>query len=244
MPAPRTRISLAESGSWWACGCPFVDGSASVCEMRPVLTLRRRGGSRGSAARPGRIGRRGWAGGQQWSSSGPPIRSADARTALKAGIRDSGSRAGSVSAFALDAPPQWNGTNTVSGRISSVDLGAEVRPGHAGCGQPTMSSWRDAAAAGQVGVHLHRRARPRWVSARDPPGLGAALVLGHQPAGGQHVRVARGPAPRPAPCGRPGGSGPGRPGSGKRSTNSRGVPGWSSSVGHGQKTPCSASIRS
>src|SRR3954451_20683234 len=54
-------------------------------------------------------------------SSGPPTRVTATAQTLKAGILLTGSRASaSVSAFALDPPPQWKGANTTSGRIASV----------------------------------------------------------------------------------------------------------------------------
>src|SRR4051794_24326396 len=66
---------------------------------------------------------RGWlaAGGGGICSAGPSTRATATAQTLKAGILLVGSRASaSVSALALDPPPQWNGAKTTSGLIVSV----------------------------------------------------------------------------------------------------------------------------
>src|SRR4051812_25074732 len=86
---------------------------------------RRRGELLGGAARPGGGGRAGPQGGAAAGggicSAGPSTRATATAQTLKAGILLVGSRASaSVSALALDPPPQWNGAKTTSGRIVSV----------------------------------------------------------------------------------------------------------------------------
>src|SRR4051812_15283307 len=66
------------------------------------------------------FGRAGRADGRGVRRAGAVADTATAHT-LKAGIRETGSRAATVSELAREAPPQWNGANTVSGRIPVVN---------------------------------------------------------------------------------------------------------------------------
>ena len=154
---------------------------------------------------------------------------------LNSGIRDVGSSASLTSAFTHAAPPQWNGTNTVSRRMpgsrrassTALPRGVDSRTGSpsaipctrasSGC----SSTYGRGTAAASVG--LRRVWVPDWYCARDRPVVSRYgwSASGSSPA--TRGRTARKFA-RPS-------------GVAKRSANSRGVPGWSS-AGHGQ---CSAS---
>src|SRR5262249_30588870 len=60
---------------------------------------------------------------------GHRILSSRAAHTLNSGIRDVGSSASSVAELARAAPAQWNGTNSVSGRMVSTTLaGASMTP--------------------------------------------------------------------------------------------------------------------
>ena len=93
---------------------------------------------------------------------------------LNSGIRDVGSSASLVSALTQAAPPQWNGTNTVSGRMpgsSRASSTALPRGVHSRTGSPSAMPCRRASsgcsstygrgtAAASVG--LRRVCVPDW----------------------------------------------------------------------------------
>ena len=164
------------------------------------------------------------AGVSEIGSSGPPCRAIATVQALNSGIRDCGSRAGLVSRFASESPPQWKGAKTVSGRIASVSRARKTARAAAGL-EPDQVAGADAVPAGEVRVQLGDRVRHGEQQRLGPAGLGAGLVVLHQPAGGQVVRVVG--------VGLLGGAAvldrdeaaPARPAVAKRSANRRGVPG-------------------
>src|SRR4029450_10504042 len=104
-------------------------------------------------------------------SSGPPTRVTATAQTLKAGIRLVGSRAGSVSALALEPPPQWKGAKTTSGRAGAGGGRGGARPRAAG--DDLIEVVRaDPQPAGQVGVQLGPRGGGDELQAARPPGLG------------------------------------------------------------------------
>ena len=100
------------------------------------------------------------------TSSGPPMRLRLTAHTLNSGILDSGSSAGSVSAFALEAPPQWNGTNSTSGRMASLSCARKTAAPRGSGARP--GRWRrcPAGAPGRDGSARAGRAPWRALSRR------------------------------------------------------------------------------
>ena len=88
-------------------------------------------------------------------SSGPPTRVTATAQTLKAGMRLIGSSAGSVSALAEDAPPQWKGAKTTSRRIVSVTC-AWKRATPRRVASSTTSSWPMPSARARSGCSSAR----------------------------------------------------------------------------------------
>src|SRR3954469_12461233 len=129
---------------------------------------------------------------------------------LKGGIRLVGSSASaSVSALALEPPPQWNGAKTTSGRTASVIaavnrafprrvVSSTTSSGPMACRGARSGGVQlhdvvraDGVPAGEIGVDLRARRRRHQLQAAGAPGLCAGLVLREHPAGGEHVGVLR-----------------------------------------------------
>ena len=160
---------------------------------------------------------------------------------LNSGIRLVGSSAGLVSRLTEPAPPQWNGTNTVSSLMLRRDArphGGRAAPGHESHAIPVlhagalrrarMDLGRSGSGAIRASSGIRRVCVPDWYWASTRPvvrieGIGCVRFFG-----GAAVPHRHGTARARSACA-------------KRSAKIRGVPGWSS-AGQGQKTPSLASI--
>ena len=132
-----------------------------------------------------------------------------------------------MSGLALPSPPQWNGTNSVSGSDARHDAGRGTPPlprrVRSRTSSPASTSMRRASAR----VHLDARLRVRPRPARRPAGSGCRTgnacsnrpvvryvrVVGVGHLGRRRAARRRWKRARPSVVG-------------KRSANSRGVPGW------------------
>ena len=155
---------------------------------------------------------------------------------LNSGIRLAGSSASMVSRL---APTQWNGTKTVSGRIVvTTRAGALSSPRRVvtSTGSPSCAPMRSASIGcsstngPSSGSSRTRRVwAPDWYWPSTRPVVRCSGKSASTGSAGPRCSTATNRA-RPS-------------GWANRSANSRGVPGCPAS-GQGQKTPCSARIRS
>ena len=158
---------------------------------------------------------------------GRPIFSRRTAQTLNSGMRETGSSAVLVSRLALPAPPQWNGTNSVSRRMSRRERAPSATSRRAAWSAAPCRRRAMPSIARRVGMDLDERLGLRLGQFRHAAGLRAGLVMRQQPAGGQEERVIAGPALRRRRDARRDGTARGRPRCAKRSRNRRGVPGWS-----------------
>ena len=140
----------------------------------------------------------------------PPTRTGSSRDRAHLELRhpEIGSSASLVSRLALPAPAQWNGMNTVSGRIVGGDPRRARRPRRGGVVTRTGVAVAMPSRVGQQRVQLDERLRRRRGAAPAPGG--SARRTGTAPAPGRSSGRAgtSAQAPRPPAGARPGQAGP------------------------------------